>query len=45
MRLLWLKREISKHRKDSAKEWIAILSPIVSAVIAILGLLVALKKH
>ena len=41
----WVKRAISRYRKDTAKNWVSIISPILSAVIAILGLLVALKKR
>jgi hypothetical protein len=41
----WLNRAISRYRKDTAKDWVSIISPILSAVIAILGLLVALKKR
>jgi hypothetical protein len=42
---MWLKKAISKQRKDTAKDWVAILSPIASFAIAILGLLVALRKR
>ncbi len=41
----WIKREAGKRRREWAKDWISILSPILASVIAILGLLVALMKH
>ena len=41
----WIRRETSKRRREWAKDWVSILSPFLSAVIAILGLLVALMKH
>ena len=45
----WIKREAGKLRRERAKDWIAIISPVVSGVISILGLalglLVALMKH
>jgi hypothetical protein len=40
-----LRREVSKYRREVARDWVAIMSPVASAIIAILGLLVALKKH
>jgi hypothetical protein len=41
----WVRREAAKRRREWAKDWITILSPFLSALIAILGLLVALKKR
>jgi hypothetical protein len=41
----WLVTEVRRQRMAIAKDWVAIVTPILSAVIAILGLLVALKKH
>lgn len=41
----WIRRELAKCRRERAKEWVAIISPILSAIIAILGLLVAFKKR
>jgi hypothetical protein len=41
----WLKREVRQYKMDRVKEWITILMPVLSLVVAILGLLVALKKR
>ncbi len=40
----WIRRELSKKRREWAKDWVAIISPVLSAIIAILGLLVALRN-
>jgi hypothetical protein len=40
----WIKREVGKVRREWAKDWVGILSPVLSSIVAILGLLVALLK-
>jgi len=41
----WLHRELRTYRMNRTKDWISILMPVLSLVVAILGLLVALKKR
>jgi hypothetical protein len=40
----WIKREVGRVRREWAKDWVSILSPVLSSIVAILGLLVALLK-
>jgi hypothetical protein len=40
----WIKREVGRVRREWAKDWVGILSPVLSSIVAILGLLVALLK-
>lgn len=39
-----LRRDLSSHRLSRAKDWVAVIMPVLSAIVAILGLLVALKR-
>ena len=41
----WLRNELRAYRMTIAKDWVAILLPILSSAIAILGLIVALRKR
>ncbi|NYF51620.1 hypothetical protein HDF12_001985 [Edaphobacter lichenicola] len=41
----WLVREIGKNKLSTVKDWVSVISPILSSIIAILGLLVALRRH
>jgi hypothetical protein len=41
----WVRRQIQNMRIERTKNWVAIVSPILSAIIAILALIVALRKH
>lgn len=41
----WLRHEIGERRRTWAKDWAAIISPLLSFLVAILSLLVALKKR
>lgn len=38
----WVAREAGRRRREVAKDWVAILSPVFSLAISLLGLLVAL---
>ena len=40
----WIKREVGRVRREWTKDWVGILSPVLSLIVAILGLLVALLK-
>ena len=40
----WVTRQINDYRMARAKDWTGIIMPILSALIAILGLIVALRK-
>lgn len=41
----FVSQKIRERRFSSAKDWVAIFSPILSAAIAVLALLVAFKGH
>lgn len=41
----WVTREAGKRHREWAKDWVAIIFPLLSAIIAILSLLVALRKR